>query len=1044
MMLSLRWKRRGVRRCFLLGYCLVVCFVNSTAQLAPPFDFKFKTYTTLDGLADNAIMKLATDKRGFLWIATHNGISRFDGLHFKNYTNTPADSTSLRSIWATDLIADANKTIWASTEGGVCYYDEKFDRFRYINKPQEIQLIYKGPMCTGPGQVLWVAAENGLKKIDIGRKTFQNTSLNRIPDPQSVIYDGLGNILIGTRGFGLFLYNIESNTTKNLQLPGLASDEHVMSFYKDEEGIWAATSLGLLLIKNDRQTALYTAGAGLLAGRQFAQLMCINSFAPLTGTTKLVCGTYDKNFLLFDKVEKKFTYRWESGTSNPDNLPGGVFYCLYAAGKILWAGSDYGLCKLNLDEQDFVTTLLPEISKGKTLPLIGKLIPSPQDKNVYWMIAGYPLGGLLLYNAAEKKLVKEFSTSRAVASQKRYRQYNNLIAGRSGSMFALADSSLDVFSAAGQYQQSFSLARQAFSLCIGDKQQLWIGTGSGLICVDPITGEQKVYDCTFKGTEVENSSFPQSFRTHALACDADGLVWLASIKYGLFSFSEKTGIFTPYRQPFTGPYETLNRCSGLIPYKKNIWVSTMSGLSCYDTERRRFTNYNSSHGLQSTYVYHLDKDSNDIFWGRGNAGVFSFDPVKKVFVNYNLPLSFLGSLIYQHISPVANGVAVGFEGGYSIFSLKKQQENILPMPIITGCKLPGADFYFNKDSIAISPVSFKYAENSLQFQFEAIQFNHPKDVELFYMLEGIDKTWISARGNNMVAYTNLPEGSYNFKVKAAGTNGLRNDVPAMFRFSISPPFWRTLWFRLLAVFTLAGGIIFLFRYRVASIKKTEQEKTAINKTVAGLEMKMLRSRMNPHFIFNSLNSIQKFIWENKKDDASDYLSKFAKLIRLILDHSGQPSISLAEELDALKLYIELEHRRCNGKFEYAITVGEHIEANSIKVPPLILQPFVENAIWHGLSPLQNRNGVLSVSVACHNGKLVCTITDNGIGRKKAEALKAQSSIRKTSVGIDITRQRLEQINRENPGNISVTIDDLYEDDEASGTKIIIYIPVIKE
>jgi ligand-binding sensor domain-containing protein len=389
---------------------MLIFFTNAGAQFSQLNNLKFKTYTTKDGLADNTIIKMVKDKRGFLWIATHNGMSRFDGRHFKNYTHQPGDTTSLRSIWVTDLIIDNNKTLWASTEGGLCYYDEKFDRFRYINTDQEIQLIYKGPLCTGTDKSLWIASENGLKKVNIYTKKFETTSLTRIPDPQTIIADNDGNILIGTRGFGIYLYNPKNNTAKELSFDGLPHNEHVMSFYKDEEGIWAATSVGLLLIKDYQHSQLYTSGSGALAGKKFEQFMCINNFGPITGNNKLLCGSYDKNFLLFDKVEKKFTYRWENETANADNLPAGVFYSLYAEDKIFWVGTDYGFCKLNITEQDYFTTIIPGLSIGAGMPLVKNVIPAKKN-NQYWMTIGHPYGGLILYNAEEKKSSKKYILS---------------------------------------------------------------------------------------------------------------------------------------------------------------------------------------------------------------------------------------------------------------------------------------------------------------------------------------------------------------------------------------------------------------------------------------------------------------------------------------------------------------------------------------------------------------------------------------------------------------------------------------------------------
>ncbi|MEO5646904.1 MAG: two-component regulator propeller domain-containing protein, partial [Chitinophagaceae bacterium] len=481
-------------RFFLIFIFVITCFIPCPAQFSSPSNFKFKTYTTQDGLADNTILKVVKDKRGFLWIATHNGISRFDGLHFKNYTHIPTDTTSLKSIWATDLIVDVNKTLWASTEGGVCYYDEKFDRFRYVQSNGGIQLIYKAPLCNGPGQSLWVAAENGLMKINIFKKTLEKTSLTRLPDPQAMIFDNDGNIIIGTRGFGLFLYNTKTNTTKKLQLPGLDSKEHVMGFYKDEEGTWVATSIGLLLIRDYDRTELFTGGAGELAGKKFAQLMCINAFDPLTGPGKLVCGTYDKNFLLFDKTEKKFIYQWENKTSNPDNVPSGIFYCLYAEEKTFWAGTDYGLCKLNLSEQDFVTTVLPDIGVGKTMPLVKQIIPTPQNINQYWMTLGNPSGGIILYDVLKKKITRKINPPTSYKANAERRAYVNLFGAKSGLVYALADFSIDVFSQKGEALRSYQLPRQAYSMGEDAERNFWIGTESGMIFLDSKTGVQIIYD----------------------------------------------------------------------------------------------------------------------------------------------------------------------------------------------------------------------------------------------------------------------------------------------------------------------------------------------------------------------------------------------------------------------------------------------------------------------------------------------------------------------------------------------------------------------
>ena len=153
-------------------------------------------------MADNVVVKTVKDKNGFLWIATHNGLSRFDGLKFKNYTHNPTDSNSLRSIWISDLLIDDQQTLWVSTEWGLCYYEPTKDKFVYINDKANIQLVFKMPLCKDDNNNIWIAAEDGLKKVNCSTKKYKNTSLKRIADPQFVVKDNTGNLIIGTRGRG--------------------------------------------------------------------------------------------------------------------------------------------------------------------------------------------------------------------------------------------------------------------------------------------------------------------------------------------------------------------------------------------------------------------------------------------------------------------------------------------------------------------------------------------------------------------------------------------------------------------------------------------------------------------------------------------------------------------------------------------------------------------------------------------------------------------------------------------------------------------------
>ena len=224
--------------------------------------------------------------------------------------------------------------------------------------------------------------------------------------------------------------------------------------------------------------------------------------------------------------------------------------------------------------------------------------------------------------------------------------------------------------------------------------------------------------------------------------------------------------------------------------------------------------------------------------------------------------------------------------------------------------------------------------------------------------------------------------------------------------------------------------------------ESEQTKSELQHQAIELEMQALRAQMNPHFIFNSLNSINSFILENERAQASAYLTKFSKLVRLILQNSQSSLIPLDSELEALVLYLNLESLRFNYHFDYKILVPDDLNISDLKVPPLILQPYVENGIWHGLMHKEEK-GQLDVNVFKEDEWLYFKITDNGIGREKAAALASKSAVKHRSMGLRITANRIAVLQNTEAPESSVTFKDLINaDGSAAGTEVIIKMPVI--
>ena len=240
------------------------------------------------------------------------------------------------------------------------------------------------------------------------------------------------------------------------------------------------------------------------------------------------------------------------------------------------------------------------------------------------------------------------------------------------------------------------------------------------------------------------------------------------------------------------------------------------------------------------------------------------------------------------------------------------------------------------------------------------------------------------------------------------------------------------------------GVFALYRYQMRQFKAREQLKTAFEKKLAHVEMSALLAQMNPHFLFNSLNSIESYIVSNQTKAAAQYLNNFSRLMRLILQHSRSDYISLKEEINALELYLEMEHIRFKNKFQYGIYIARDLDTENIDIPPMLIQPYVENAIWHGLMHKSDRsNGMLILEISRKEDVLYCVIEDNGIGRKKAQALAAQKRTpRKRSMGMSITQDRMKIMSQLYNLNTEVKVTDLYrKNGEPSGTRVELFIPI---
>jgi len=240
-------------------------------------------------------------------------------------------------------------------------------------------------------------------------------------------------------------------------------------------------------------------------------------------------------------------------------------------------------------------------------------------------------------------------------------------------------------------------------------------------------------------------------------------------------------------------------------------------------------------------------------------------------------------------------------------------------------------------------------------------------------------------------------------------------------------------------------IIFVIFYSFYRLKLREvNRRYKLHENLTRLKQEALAQQMNPHFIFNTLSSIQYYINENDKKASNKYLTMFSQLMRMTLDNSYQKTISIAEEVKTLNFYIKLEQLRFEGKFEYEIRICDEFDPSKYQIPSLLLQPFVENSIWHGLMHKETKDGKLDICINKYKNEIQCKISDNGVGRFKAEQINTKRNKTHNSLGSKITESRLKLINSLYGNDLSIIYNDLVDSSgNAEGTEVIIRLPLIE-
>lgn len=525
----------------------------------------------------------------------------------------------------------------------------------------------------------------------------------------------------------------------------------------------------------------------------------------------------------------------------------------------------------------------------------------------------------------------------------------------------------------------------------------------------------------------EFSNYGYSHRSYAVLEDlASNTIWVAS-STGLEICKNKkyTKILYQNRPIFS---------TSIIKVNHQIWVASTDGILIYQ-DQKLVRVINQKSGLLSNRVAKLKLNQSYVYIS-SNEGLQQYDLKTNHFKNFTKAEGLLSNAV-SDFEVLNNDIFI-------ITSKGLQKMSFNTIAVIN--KLPKISI----ETIAVNGLEtdctktiFKPTETIFEFTLLAISHRFKNKLQYQYQLEGYDTKWYTTNiSNNKIRYSHLPDGNYTLKVRAVYNDLISNDI-TKYSFKIESVFWKTKKFILLSIVALLGIVFIFYKLRIRFIVSKKNEEIEKEKYIQELnksKLTALKSQMNPHFIFNALNSIQEFILLNKKELASNYLADFADLMRSYLQHSQEDTVSIQDEIETLDLYLKLEKIRFDDDFEFVIQCDTQIDKEQTYIPSFLLQPFVENAIKHGLLH-QSKDKKLAIRfIKISHQMLQCEIEDNGIGRVASNAIIAKR--KHQSFATKASQNRLDLLNQSTKNKIDLQIIDLYDpENNPLGTKVVIQIPL---
>ncbi len=1034
--------------------CLAVWLIAGYAAEAQYTFNRAIQFTRENGLPVQFIRVVQTGDDGFIWMGSEEGLCRFDGQQFKVWKHDPANPRSLASDRIAAILPEKNR-IWVGTSQGISVLDVRSDTFTNYRLDAQGKTAALAPNFDYVISALYKDAD--------------------------------GDIWIGTRSCGVWKYIPEqdnfyqypfSRETYPALVPALGSAETILNVEAHDSTVWVGTTAGLQEInKRDGRVRWYTFPQ---PNKEYQ--VNLNAFRRLCyhADGKLYTGSWEAGVNVFDQVTKTLHPLPLRSKTGRELLASPVARIISKNAYELWITTASGFVIYHTGRQEIIFSKKNNAASGE---FYGAESIDPEGRA--WQTTVY---GIQCFDP----LMQQFATF----SYEHLRDNDwgfafYIIPDKSGNLLTVCPricTGIYEFDKQKQSWASFpfpkgrhltvrGFARKSDGLYIIAADEglfTWL-PGRPLKPFPPIAGlhyrrwgdvrvarDGKIWLCAFDEGLVclePGKSGPRIFGIEALGGTAPGGMHHFSNLYedswGNIWFSRNNG----YGVHLAARDTVLNFIFGSAAYNTATVISSFAE----DRLGRVWMNCNNDwlgfaeimhpeKGLIHKVtmadlgitgrIYQLASDGN--VWGYTDQELLRInaDDLSISHFNFRYGVRYVD---FYHISVLPSGELL-FGGRNEIVLAQPgnlQRNREVPIPYVSEIQVLNRPYPYH-DPSGNEVLHLKHRENFFSIGFSAKAFTLGNEVQYRYRLSGFDD-WTEAGSRRFANYTNVPGGEYVFQLQAANNEGIWNETLLEMPVIVDTVWWATWWFRLATAIT-AGALLYgIYFFRVTQIRRKARLKADYEKKLANVEMSALLSQMNPHFLFNSLNSIDSYIIRNESKQASEYLNNFARLMRLILQHSRSEYISLADELETLDLYLQMESLRFDHRFRYEIAVEESLRTSAVVIPPMLLQPYLENAIWHGLMHKKDGSEAnLLLKISRENDRLHCVIEDNGIGRERSKAIKAAKpgNNHKKSMGMRITRDRLDLLNRLRNVDARVEITDLQDETgQARGTRVELTIPV---